>query len=503
MTTEEFIKLLERLVRIHHELPEVECKGAGRRTDKSLFFKVVRATLGLANRRNGGSIIIGVDSHDRKITPVGLSAEEVASWDDYDTLADAIAPYADPSVSFEVEVHEFDGKQFVLLIVEEFKEMPVLCARDSGDKDLRKGACYVRTHRKPETMEIPSQTEMRELLDLAAEKLLQRLLAQSRRAADATNMQTVEIPQGDTHRRHQDKSQSVSYQIPREEVAAMMAQLEAKVRWRDVQQAIENRDWPQAEQYVREVLTLDPTFPAARSTLGIAMCDEVEEYFLSEHGVRDMLAGLHRLMQRDWKPPRLPPTDEAISWLEEAHLAGDFAGGRTSAALALLYGVTNRYTEMLDQVQIAIETDQLFASILQVPNNVIMLAHACGNDADSLQELGQLIGLHLPAPIPDLRASIESVDLTRHDLAAHGIVWFAMGQPSSWTTDPSPHFPTAVHIYARDESGERLAGARYFMPPQNQPLIPTDIPSEPGEALPVADLVSRLDELFLFLCPAR
>jgi hypothetical protein len=50
MTSEQSAGLLDRVVNIHHELPEVESKGAGPRTDKALFVKVVRAVLSLANR---------------------------------------------------------------------------------------------------------------------------------------------------------------------------------------------------------------------------------------------------------------------------------------------------------------------------------------------------------------------------------------------------------------------------------------------------------------------
>lgn len=47
---------------------------------------------------------------------------------------------------------------------------------------LRKGACYVRPRRKPETTEIPTQEDMRDLLDLAAEKRLRKNLERVSRA---------------------------------------------------------------------------------------------------------------------------------------------------------------------------------------------------------------------------------------------------------------------------------------------------------------------------------
>jgi hypothetical protein len=71
-------------------------------------------------------------------------------------------------------------RKFVVISVDEFDELPVICAR--GAYSCRVGAVYVRTRRKPETSEIPSQTEMRELLNLATDKALAAFLARTRRA---------------------------------------------------------------------------------------------------------------------------------------------------------------------------------------------------------------------------------------------------------------------------------------------------------------------------------
>lgn len=57
MTNQEFASYLA----LNHELQGVEFKGPGPRSDKQLFAKVVRAVLGIANRRDGGLLIIGVD----------------------------------------------------------------------------------------------------------------------------------------------------------------------------------------------------------------------------------------------------------------------------------------------------------------------------------------------------------------------------------------------------------------------------------------------------------
>ncbi len=162
-----------------HELSGVEFKGPGLLSDRGLVAQVVRAVLGMANRRDGGSVIIGVRDNAGALTPAGLDDNELRTWT-YDAVADQIARYADPGVSFELEIKEHDGNQYVVLEVAEFSDIPVLCKR-SYDNVLRDGACYVRTRRKPETTEIPKQTEMRDLLDLAIEKGVRQFLERAER----------------------------------------------------------------------------------------------------------------------------------------------------------------------------------------------------------------------------------------------------------------------------------------------------------------------------------
>jgi hypothetical protein len=82
-------------------------------------------------------------------------------------------------------VVNYESGSFVALKFHEFDDVPILCARDyNRDKDtvVRKGACYVRSRHKPETSEIPSQSEMRDLLELATEKRLRLYVTTARRA---------------------------------------------------------------------------------------------------------------------------------------------------------------------------------------------------------------------------------------------------------------------------------------------------------------------------------
>lgn len=177
MDEAEFIEILS----LGHELAGIELKGPGARTDRHFVAKVIRSCLGMANRRGGGKLIIGVNqtAHDPPIA-VGLSKSDAITWN-YDEFSDSLADYADPSVSFELTEFVSDGKTFVEISVHEFDDIPILCKKDYSGV-LRKGACYVRPRRKPETTEIPAHEDMRDLLDLAAEKRLKKLVTQTHTA---------------------------------------------------------------------------------------------------------------------------------------------------------------------------------------------------------------------------------------------------------------------------------------------------------------------------------
>ena len=173
MTDEEFRQLME----LPHELRGVEFKSPGPLSNNRLVAQVVKAVLAMANRRHGGLVVIGVEESGSEYNWIGLSESELNTWN-FDHVSDRIGAYADPSVSFDLEIRENDGKKFVLLQVEEFIDIPVLCRR-SYDDVLREGACYVRSRRKPESTDVPTQADMRDLLELAIEKGVRRFLAQA------------------------------------------------------------------------------------------------------------------------------------------------------------------------------------------------------------------------------------------------------------------------------------------------------------------------------------
>jgi predicted HTH transcriptional regulator len=194
------------LITLGHEQSGVEFKGPGARSDRPFFAQVALAVLGMSNHRDGGWVIIGV-TEDKDKAPIlaGLSDEQLSTWT-YDDFAASIDEYADPNVTFHIEKVIADKKYFIIIKVHEFDDIPVLCKKaymaekiEFGKsvkvEALRKGACYVRPRRKPETTEIPTQADMRDLLELATEKKLRKFLSQ---AMDSGMIQQARTQPSDT-----------------------------------------------------------------------------------------------------------------------------------------------------------------------------------------------------------------------------------------------------------------------------------------------------------------
>lgn len=150
-----------------HELREFEVKGPGDLQDKAYCAKVARAAMAMGNLRDGGLVCLGIDDTQLAAMVPGLSAERFAAWSDYDDVHDALGRYSDPAVSFHLTPLTLsNGANVVVLKVSEFEQVPHICKKEYPGT-LQKGAAYVRPPGKPQSIAIPSASEMRELLDLA------------------------------------------------------------------------------------------------------------------------------------------------------------------------------------------------------------------------------------------------------------------------------------------------------------------------------------------------
>jgi hypothetical protein len=173
---------LESALGTGYEGRSFELKGHGRSDDKRFLAKVARAALSMGNLRDGGQIVIGIDDKAPQEMLPGLNEDERASWLAYDDVSARLAVYCDPPVRFDAApVALSNGATVVVLQVHEFADIPHLCA-EGYPEVLRKAALYARSRKLPETAEVASSVEMREILDLAVEKRLRAYVEAAERA---------------------------------------------------------------------------------------------------------------------------------------------------------------------------------------------------------------------------------------------------------------------------------------------------------------------------------
>jgi predicted HTH transcriptional regulator len=187
MTNDDFREMLSVL----REGRNKEFKSTMPWDNKEIKCKIVKSILAFSNVRDGGYLIIGVEQlPDGTFNPNGMTDSDYQTYNE-DDLCAFVAEYADPFVQIELHPMVIDDKRFIAIKVQEFSEIPVICKKD-GPSNLVRGQVYTRTYRMPETAVIPTQSEMRELLDLAVEKQVRNFFQRQTRAGITVEMITTD-----------------------------------------------------------------------------------------------------------------------------------------------------------------------------------------------------------------------------------------------------------------------------------------------------------------------
>ena len=124
VTEQEFATLLE----LGHETNGVDSRVAECRPTRPSSTGVIRAVLGMANRRTAAWWCWGLIR-----TRWSLRAlTTVRQWFGLTSTGSPLESneFASPSVNFNPEALSFRGRSFVILRVEEFSDIPILCRRD-------------------------------------------------------------------------------------------------------------------------------------------------------------------------------------------------------------------------------------------------------------------------------------------------------------------------------------------------------------------------------------
>ncbi|MEK0336988.1 MAG: ATP-binding protein, partial [Nitrosopumilus sp.] len=146
----------------------LEYKGDVNWKTKSVQAKLIKTIMAFSNIPDGGAIVLGVEQEGEIFTASGLSTNNYNSFKQ-DDVSDVVNGYADPYVELTVRQVLYDNSNFIVIQVKEFSEIPVICKKN-GIEMLIRGGIYIRPRRKHETVIIPSQVEMRELIDSSIDK---------------------------------------------------------------------------------------------------------------------------------------------------------------------------------------------------------------------------------------------------------------------------------------------------------------------------------------------
>ena len=177
METKDIIELILR----GRETRSVEMKQSMDFSQVRTKAKAAKAAMGMANIRDGGIIIWGMKKVNDHHVPEGMEEAHIGGFNQ-DQVSSATSEYAAPYVELTVtslvpqDVPQLAGKTFVIIEVREFAEIPVICKKQYGPENLRKGGIYIRSLDRHETREVQTEAEMRELMDLATLERLRRHL---------------------------------------------------------------------------------------------------------------------------------------------------------------------------------------------------------------------------------------------------------------------------------------------------------------------------------------
>ena len=103
---------------------------------EALKIKITKTALAMANLRDGGVIIVGVEEDDSTWKLTGVAASDLATYDE-DAVNDHINKFSTPTMRVELVRIAHNSMEFLAINVPEFERSPVICGRDG--QDMRRG----------------------------------------------------------------------------------------------------------------------------------------------------------------------------------------------------------------------------------------------------------------------------------------------------------------------------------------------------------------------------
>ena len=173
---------LARWIQTSGESDFVDAKGPMAWDGADASASLAKDIASFANSRDGGVIVIGKsEANDGSFVYDGLTTDQMASFDTTKVGQWVNSRFAPPVKAICYQA-EFSGKKFVVIIVQEFDDVPSLCVKSFQDSTnpknliLREGTIYVR-NQNAESKPIKTVDELRAVIGLATRKKGDELIA--------------------------------------------------------------------------------------------------------------------------------------------------------------------------------------------------------------------------------------------------------------------------------------------------------------------------------------
>ncbi len=160
------------------EAPDIDFKESA--SWDALRWKIIKTALAMGNLRDGGILIVGVAERTGQEQRTGISETDLQTYDP-DIVADQFGRFISPEIEFTLVQVPYRDNSYLAFEFQEFRELPLVCKR--GGEGLEAGVVYVRPREgRPRSTKVTDAAQMRELLDLAADKAARRIIERGIRA---------------------------------------------------------------------------------------------------------------------------------------------------------------------------------------------------------------------------------------------------------------------------------------------------------------------------------
>ncbi|QJD96140.1 ATP-binding protein [Mucilaginibacter robiniae] len=210
MTTQE----LEQLIEVQTETQNLDFKADMPWNPQDM----AKDFIAMANVRDGGTIVIGVNEVGDSFIGTGVSAANIKTYST-DIMRDKLARYMDPLPDFRVFTPlDLRDRKYVVIKISPFKDVPVISRTDIQGKLKGQTIYYRNTNKRVESAPVANSNDLRDIIEAAAVKMMQIRRSAGFILAEFEPVKTEKTE----HTRTKDRSESIT--VPDDGILAIIKQ---------------------------------------------------------------------------------------------------------------------------------------------------------------------------------------------------------------------------------------------------------------------------------------